>query len=75
MHGLLSKIVRGEASADDLALLQELAGMVREASLCGLGQAAPSPVMSTLRYFPHEYQALLRPAPANGRVALPLRPA
>ena len=76
MHHLLSKITRGEASPADLELLQELAGMVREASLCGLGQTAPNPVMSTLRYFAHEYQTLLqKPAPATGRLPLPLRPA
>jgi bidirectional [NiFe] hydrogenase diaphorase subunit len=33
--------------------------MVRETSLCGLGQSAPNPVLSTLRYFPEEYEALL----------------
>jgi bidirectional [NiFe] hydrogenase diaphorase subunit len=48
--------------------------MVRETSLCGLGQTAPSPVQSTMRYFGNEYTALLRPDPqANGRVPLPLR--
>ena len=48
--------------------------MVRETSLCGLGQTAPNPVLSTLRYFRHEYEALLQKhGPAhNGRV--PLRP-
>ena len=47
----------GEATLDDLALLEELCDMVRETSLCGLGQAAPNPVLSTLRYFRDEYLA------------------
>ena len=38
-------------------MLEELCDMVKNTSLCGLGQSAPNPVLSTLRYFPHEYQA------------------
>jgi len=37
--------------------------MVKETSLCGLGQSAPNPVLSTLRFFRHEYEELLQPAP------------
>lgn len=55
MFDLLDKITRGEATLDDLALLEELADMVRNTSLCGLGQGAPNPVRSTLRYFRDEY--------------------
>lgn len=75
MHRLLDKIVGGHAYPADLAQLEQLCPMVRETSLCGLGQTAPNPVLSTLRYFRHEYEALLRPQPAtptNGRVSLPL---
>ena len=57
MHGLLDRITRGLASREDLAELEDLAGMVRETSLCGLGQGAPNPVFSTLRYFRDEYLA------------------
>jgi bidirectional [NiFe] hydrogenase diaphorase subunit len=57
MHAILDKITRGDASLDDLALLEELCDMVRNTSLCGLGQGAPNPVMSTLRYFRDEYLA------------------
>ena len=39
--------------------LQALCQLVKETSLCGLGQSAPNPVLSTLRYFPHEYEELL----------------
>ena len=40
---------------DDLALLEDLCATVKEASLCGLGQTAPNPVLSTLKYFRNEY--------------------
>jgi bidirectional [NiFe] hydrogenase diaphorase subunit len=62
LHGLLDKVSRGEATVDDLALLEELCTMVKETSLCGLGQSAPNPVLSTLRFFRNEYEATLRPA-------------
>ena len=57
MHGLLDRISRGQAGRGDLAELEDLAAMVRETSLCGLGQGAPNPVFSTLRYFRDEYLA------------------
>ncbi|MCL4834987.1 MAG: NAD(P)H-dependent oxidoreductase subunit E, partial [Caldilineaceae bacterium] len=57
MHRLLDKIATGRASLDDLALLEELCDMVKHTSLCGLGQTAPNPVVSTLRYFRDEYLA------------------
>jgi bidirectional [NiFe] hydrogenase diaphorase subunit len=57
MHDLLNKITRGEATLDDLEMLEKLCGMVKTMSLCGLGQGAPSPVVSTLRYFRDEYMA------------------
>jgi bidirectional [NiFe] hydrogenase diaphorase subunit len=61
MHDLLTKIVAGSAGAEDLRRLTWLCDMVRTTSLCGLGLTAPNPVLSTLRYFRHEYEALLRP--------------
>ncbi|MTJ53189.1 NADH-quinone oxidoreductase subunit L [Anabaena sp. UHCC 0253] len=60
LHGLLTKISQGEASLADLDLLEELCDMVKNTSLCGLGQSAPNPVFSTLRYFRDEYLALIR---------------
>jgi bidirectional [NiFe] hydrogenase diaphorase subunit len=57
MYRLLDQITRGEGTLDDLALLEELCDMVQHTSLCGLGQAAPNPVKSTLRYFRDEYMA------------------
>ena len=55
MYDLLVKITAGTASQEDLALLERLAEMVKFTSLCGLGQTAPNPVFSTLRYFRDEY--------------------
>ena len=52
---------RHGAAADDLQQLEALCDMVKHTSLCGLGQTAPNPVLSTLRYFRHEYEALLKP--------------
>ncbi len=63
MHHLLTKIVEGHATARDLALLEELCDMVRHTSLCGLGMTAPNPVLSTLRFFRHEYEERLQPDP------------
>jgi bidirectional [NiFe] hydrogenase diaphorase subunit len=57
MHHLLHQITAGEATMEDLALLEELCEMVRDTSLCGLGQSAPNPVISTLRFFRDEYLA------------------
>lgn len=57
MYNLLTKITQGRATMDDLAMLEELGDLVRNTSLCGLGQSAPNPVNSTLRYFREEYLA------------------
>jgi bidirectional [NiFe] hydrogenase diaphorase subunit len=59
LHRLLTKIRQGEGSPADLELLEELCDMVKNTSLCGLGQSAPNPVFSTLRYFRDEYLALI----------------
>jgi bidirectional [NiFe] hydrogenase diaphorase subunit len=61
MHHLLDKILKRQATARDLAKLEELCDMVKNTSLCGLGQTAPNPTMSTLRFFRHEYEELLQP--------------
>jgi bidirectional [NiFe] hydrogenase diaphorase subunit len=57
LHLLLIRISEGRADRGDLAQLESLSGMVSATSLCGLGQSAPNPVVSTLRYFRHEYLA------------------
>jgi bidirectional [NiFe] hydrogenase diaphorase subunit len=57
LYELLRRITAGEGTMRDLELLEELCDLVKSASLCGLGQTAPNPVLSTLRYFRHEYEA------------------
>ncbi len=60
MHRILERITDGSATPRDMAALQELCMMVKETSLCGLGQSAPNPVLSTIRYFLDEYTAHIR---------------
>ena len=55
MYTLLTRICNGSGTMDDLELLEGLCSTVKEASLCGLGQTAPNPVLSTLKYFRNEY--------------------
>jgi bidirectional [NiFe] hydrogenase diaphorase subunit len=57
MYDILTKITTGTASMEDLGMLEELCDVVRNTSLCGLGQTAPNPILSTLRYFREEYIA------------------
>jgi NADH:ubiquinone oxidoreductase subunit F (NADH-binding) len=54
---LLTTITEGRGHMSDLAALEELAAMIKDSSLCGLGQTAPNPVLSTIRYFRDEYKA------------------
>jgi bidirectional [NiFe] hydrogenase diaphorase subunit len=56
MHRLLDTITKLQATPKDVALLEELCDLVKNTSLCGLGQSAPNPVLSTLRYFADEYK-------------------
>jgi len=57
MNELLARVTGRTATPPDLAMLEELCDLLRNTSLCGLGQSAPNPVMSTLRYFADEYKA------------------
>ena len=57
LHEILTRITRGHGKPDDLALLEKVSEAVMAGSLCGLGQTAPNPVLSTLRYFRDEYEA------------------
>jgi bidirectional [NiFe] hydrogenase diaphorase subunit len=57
LSDLLSKVTGGTANSGDLALIEELCDLVKHTSLCGLGQTAPNPVLSTLNYFRDEYRA------------------
>lgn len=72
MLEILNRLIKGEGTESDMDLLLELAAHTKETSLCGLGQTAPNPVLSTLRYFRHEYEALLKKAPpSEGTVTEP----
>ncbi len=60
MHDILTRITQGQGQEKDLLQLEELAMTVKRASLCGLGQTAPNPVLTTLRYFRQEYEAHIK---------------
>ncbi len=57
MLEILQRITGGTGNSSDLETLKTLAPIIKDASLCGLGQTAPNPVLTTLRYFPDEYRA------------------
>jgi len=56
----LERIVKGEGKEGDIELLEELCTSIKDGALCGLGQTAPNPVLTTIRYFRHEYEAHIR---------------
>ncbi len=60
MLGILEDISVGKGKMSQIDELKELASVVKSASLCGLGQTAPNPVLTTLRYFRDEYEAHIR---------------
>lgn len=60
MLEILTNICQGKGQEGDIALLEEMANVIKDASLCGLGQTAPNPVLSTIRYFRDEYLAHIR---------------
>jgi len=57
MLEILERITRGKGEPEDIPRLEKLATVVKDSSLCGLGQTAPNPVLTTLRYFRDEYEA------------------
>jgi len=60
MLEILERITKGEGREGDLETLEDMAYDIKKSSLCGLGQTAPNPVLSTLRYFRHEYEAHIK---------------
>lgn len=60
MLEILTRITEGQGREGDIELLEELAGNIKETALCGLGQTAPNPVLSTLKYFRDEYEAHIK---------------
>jgi NADH-quinone oxidoreductase subunit F/NAD(P)H dehydrogenase (quinone)/NADP-reducing hydrogenase subunit HndC len=72
MLEILVKITQGHGEPADIDLLEELSDMIKNSALCGLGQTGPNPVLSTLQYFRHEYEAhiLEKRCPAKRCAAL-----
>jgi bidirectional [NiFe] hydrogenase diaphorase subunit len=62
IYKLLEKLIAGQANTEDLEKLDKLCHLVKTTSLCGLGQSAPNPVLSTLKYFRNEYDTLVQPS-------------
>ena len=60
MHEILTRITKGEGKEGDIEKLEELAKAIQNASICGLGQTAPNPVLSTIKYFRNEYEEHIR---------------
>jgi len=57
LHDMLDRMTKGESSMEELEMMESLCDMVKDTSLCGLGQGAPNPVVSTLKFFRGEYLA------------------
>jgi Na+-translocating ferredoxin:NAD+ oxidoreductase RNF subunit RnfB len=57
MLEIMQRIVQGQSSMEELELMEELAQVIKDSSLCGLGKTAPNPVLTTLKYFRSEYEA------------------
>ncbi len=72
MHELLVKITEGKGVDEDINKLMELAYNVKDSSLCGLGQTAPNPVLTTLKYFRHEYEEHIKNKKCRSKVCKPL---
>ena len=72
MLEILDRLTMGEGKEGDIELLLELGEKIRNSSLCGLGQTAPNPVLTTIKYFREEYEAHIRDkkCPAHSCVAL-----
>jgi NADH-quinone oxidoreductase subunit F len=72
MLEILTRITMGEGKPEDIGKLEELGKQIMEASLCGLGQSAPNPALTTIRYYRDEYDAHIgdKRCPAGGCSAL-----
>jgi NADH-quinone oxidoreductase subunit F len=72
MLEILERICAGKGKPEDVALLSELGEQIKSSSLCGLGQSAPNPVLTTLRYFLDEYTAHIVDKKCPAKACLPL---
>jgi NADH:ubiquinone oxidoreductase subunit F (NADH-binding)/NAD-dependent dihydropyrimidine dehydrogenase PreA subunit len=69
---ILDEIIAGRGEPEHLSLLEELCATMASASICGLGQSAPNPVRSTMKYFPEEYESHIRDKKCHALVCRPL---
>ena len=72
MLEILNKITEGKGKEEDLQTLEELSIQIKDGSLCGLGQTAPNPVLTTLKYFRDEYEAHIRDKKCPAKKCRPL---
>jgi Na+-translocating ferredoxin:NAD+ oxidoreductase RNF subunit RnfB len=67
MLEILEKITRGQGKMEDIETLERLAEKTKKGSICNLGKTAPNPVLTTLKYFRHEYEAHINGACSTGK--------
>jgi NAD-dependent dihydropyrimidine dehydrogenase PreA subunit len=72
MLDILERIARGEGSSGDIEKLQRLANAIKDTALCGLGNTAPNPILTTLKYFRDEYEAHINEKNCPASVCLDL---
>jgi len=72
MLEILERIVGGKGREGDIELLEELAVQIKEGALCALGQTAPNPVLTTLKYFRHEYEDHIKHKKCTAKQCKPL---
>jgi len=72
MLEILTRITEGEGKEGDIEMLEDLSYKIRESSLCGLGQTAPNPVLTTIKYFRDEYEAHINDKKCPAKVCKPL---
>ncbi|MEW6040299.1 MAG: NADH-quinone oxidoreductase subunit NuoF [Elusimicrobiota bacterium] len=72
MLDILTRITEGKGTEEDLDLLSEMGGLIKQTSLCALGGTAPNPVLTTLKYFRNEYEAHIREKKCPAKVCKPL---
>ncbi|MBU0488887.1 MAG: 4Fe-4S binding protein, partial [Bacteroidetes bacterium] len=72
MLEILERITDGKGEPTDIGKLEELAYQIKDSSLCGLGQTAPNPVLTTIRYFRDEYEAHITAKKCPAKVCKPL---